>query len=1157
LKSIATIFVSAVLILITVAANADPVSVRVSKGDGYGRIAFTWPAPVPFTASISNRQLVVRFGRPVESNFAGIPGGISQYIGRPSLQNGGRTVVFPLRGNYDLNYNQRGRTVTVDVVDLDPPPRTAVARAAPAASAPARIARAPQRQQRLVGAAAPAGAETVAVRVGTHPDYQRLVFDWNRAVGYRLDRRGNRADLTFARPAQIDLGRVTRGTLANIPAARARAGAGETVVTLNVPSSSRIRHFKSGTKVVVDVYNPTGANDARAAATQPASESTTSASLPAPAKPAAKPAAKSPTKAVRAEPLQAPDAKSAFVASTASGTQAKPPVALSPPGAAAKQASGKPAPSPASKPAPSTATAAAPAAAVAAAATPTAGTAASLRFDWTEPVGSAVFRRAGSLWIVFDKAKKIDTAKVKSDLKNIARSVTQIPSPGGTFLRLITAEGFNPSIRRDGFAWIYDFKRQGLSPKTPVEPKSQPNSAAGPRMLINIAQAGDALPIRDAVVGDNLVVIPFIPLSHGIARQYSLPQFRILPSAQGMVVKPYIDNLRVQSMPQGISLSSTGRLVLSSLTPKAEVNAKLGGGFKKLSRVLEAGTWRIARRVKGVGDFNKKRAELFEKIISSKRKDRQKRRLALAQFLAANHYGYEAIGILRTMAGDEPALESNPKFRLLRGITNYLIDRIDEAEKDFSQSGLDGTDEGEFWRAVVMASKGKSIEAAGMLKKTGSVFKVYPRYIKMRVGMVVSNAAVSAGDVKFAAEYLGVLAEEKPTGTEIDQLALIEGRVNQISGNFDAAVSAWEGVENGEHRPSIARAILLRTDLLLGRKKIEADEAAEELEKLRFSWRGGDFEYDLLRKLGTLYIKSGDYRNGLRTLRQAVTYFKDKPTTGNVTKEMAKAFVDLYLNDKADSMQPVRAIALFEEFKELTPSGTDGEEMIRKLADRLAAVDLLGPAATLLEEQIKSRLKGVDRARVGARLAAIYLLNKQPNLAREALQKSASSGLRPEVSAQRRLLSARALMEMNQSPSAIALLEDDDSREADLLRSEIFWKDTDWANATKPLQRLVRSMGAGPGDPLEETQAQTVLNLAVALALSGNERGIGRLRKDYGVSMDATEFKDAFRLIASSNTVGLLDYRTVASKVATVNNFKSFMSAYRERLKAGKLSSLN
>lgn len=1121
--------------LITVAAGADPVSVGVSKGDGYGRIVFNWPAPVPFTASISNRQLVVRFGRPVQSSFAGFPGAISEYIGSPSLQNGGRTVVFPLNGNYDLNYNQRGRTVTVDVVDLEPPPRAATPAAVSApASAPARAARAAPRR---------AGAESVDVRTGVHADYQRLVFDWNKSVGYKVARRGNRADIVFARPAQIDLGRVRRGRLANIPAAEARTGASETTVTLSIPSSSRIRHFKSGTKVVVDIYNPTGANDARAAAAQPAPKpaaaTATASAQPAARKPAAaKPAAKSPTRSVKAEPLSAP---------TAPGAKGKPPVALVPPGAAAKPASANSAPSAAaiSAPAPAAAPNGPPAAS------------ASLRFDWSEPVGSAVFRRAGSLWIVFDKSKKIDTAKVRSDLKNIARSATQIPSPGGTFLRLITAEGFNPSIRRDGFAWIYDFKRQGLAPRTPITPKSQPSSPGGARMLINVAQAGEAMPIRDSVVGDNLVVVPFIPLAHGIDRQYALPQFRILPSAQGMVIKPYIDNLRVQSMSQGVALSSTGRLVLSPLSPKTEANAKLGGGFKKLSRAVPVNAWRLARRVKGIGDFINKRAELFENVTSSKRADRQKRRLALTQFLAANKYGYEAIGVLATMVADEPALESNSEFRLTRGITNYLIDRVDEAEKNFSLSGLDGNDEGEFWRAVVMASKGKPIEAAGTLKKTGSVFKIYPRHIKMRVGMVVANAAVSAGDVKFAVEYLGVLAEEKPTGTEIDQLALIEGRVNQISGNFDAAVAAWEEVESGDHRPSAARAVLLRTDLLLGRKKIEADEAAVELEKLRFSWRGGDFEYDLLRKLGALHIKSGDYRNGLRTLRQAVTYFKDKPTTGNITKEMAKAFADLYLNDKADAMQPVRAIALFEEFKELTPSGADGEEMIRKLADRLAAVDLLGPAAKLLEEQIKSRLKGVERARVGIRLAAIYLLNKQPKLAREGLQKSASPDLPPGVAAQRRLLSARALMEMNQSPSAIALLEDDDSREADLLRSEIFWKDTDWANATKPLQRLVRSMGAGPGDPLDETQALTVLNLAVALALSGNERGIGRLRKDHGVSMDATEFKDAFRLIASPNTVGLLDYRTVASKVATVNNFKSFMSTYRDRLKSGKLSSLN
>jgi hypothetical protein len=251
---------AALLVLASVVARADPVRVRVSKGDGFGRITFNWPSPVPVSADILNSQLVVRFGRPVESHFAGIPGGISQYIGRPSLQNGGHTVVFPLRGNYDLNYNQRGRTVTVDVVDLEPPPRAAPAAAA-SAPGPARTAPAAPRR---------AGAETVGVRTGAHADYQRLVFDWNRSVGYKVGRRGNRVDIVFARPAQINLGRVKRGRLANVPAAEARAGANETTVTLSVPSSSRIRHFKSGARVVVDIYNPTGTNDARVVATKPA-----------------------------------------------------------------------------------------------------------------------------------------------------------------------------------------------------------------------------------------------------------------------------------------------------------------------------------------------------------------------------------------------------------------------------------------------------------------------------------------------------------------------------------------------------------------------------------------------------------------------------------------------------------------------------------------------------------------------------------------------------------------------------------------------------------------------------------------------------------------------------------------------------------------------
>ena len=45
-----------------------------------------------------------------------------------------------------------------------------------------------------------------------------------------------------------------------------------------------------------------------------------------------------------------------------------------------------------------------------------------------------------------------------------------------------------------------------------------------------------------------------------------------------------------------------------------------------------------------------------------------------------------------------------------------------------------------------------------------------------------------------------------------------------------------------------------------------------------------------------------------------------KLMSAKVTEEMVKAFDDLYLKDAADTMAPVRAIALFDEFKELAPS---------------------------------------------------------------------------------------------------------------------------------------------------------------------------------------------------------------------------------------------
>ncbi len=1112
------------LLLAVHPARADKVSVQGTARDGTGRITFNWPSPVPYVAKIQGRQLIIQFARPVEANFTSAARRLNKFIGRPTLRNGGLIVSFPLKGTFDLNYFARGRTVIVDIVDPNP---TAAPEKVPAVKTAAKTPPTAKATPAPSPTSAPSStrtSENVGVRAGVHPNYDRVVFDWRKSVPYKVDKKGNRTTITFDRPANVNVSTLNNRRLSNFRGAGAQVGGKQTVVTLSVPSSSRVKHFRSGSKVVVDVLNPTGANDAPPvqkllAESAPTAKKTTAASK------SAKPVSLTPQKA---------------------GAKQK--------GGSAKDAAAKVKPQGKSTPKDAKSAAQEPAT-VEADVDPKDVKAVTLRIDWTSPTAAAVFRRAGNLWLVFDRKQTIDVRKLQQSAGTAVRKIEQIPSDHATILRFATVSGINPSLKRDGLAWIFDFKQQPLQPQVEIETKSQPNSPVGARLFISVAGSGEPVPFKDVEVGDNLVVIPVIPLGHGLPKKYRYPQVQILPTAQGIVVKPSIDNLRVRAIQQGVELTSASKLALTSLLPKVSARAK-PGSIRSLSRIFKLNTWRQARRMK-ISDFRKVRQKMLNRLSLSQGAERQKERMKYAIFLFANHFGYEAIGVLRSIESENPDIITNKQFRLLKGATNFTIGRYEDALKDLDHGSMDDNDEGEFWRAAALAGSGKLVEAAAVLSKKGSVFRPYPRAIKIPLGLLVTDAAIAAGDIKTGIKYLEMLAEEDPTPKEIDQLALLEGKLKKLSGDFDGAIAAWEEVEQGEHRPSMADAIVLRTDLSLELKQIKAKEAIEELEGLRFSWRGGEFEFNLLRRLGRLYLDIGDYGNGLRTLQAAASYFKGNPNAGEVTQEMASAFANLYLNDAADSMPPVRAIALFDEFKELTPSSKTGDEMIRKLADRLAAVDLLGRAAKLLEHQVKFRLKGVEKARVGARLAAVQLLNREPKAAQIALNSSKESGLLPDLEVQRRHLTARALIDLMRQAEAIVLLEDDESREAELLRAEVFWASQTWPLAAKALQKLVTMSGAVPGKPLSEKQSQYVLNYAIAIALAGNERGVVRLKNDYSKAMVAGPFKDAFQLIASPNSIGLIDYRTVAAKVKTVSNFKNFMAAYKDRLKEGNLSSLN
>ena len=140
-----------------------------------------------------------------------------------------------------------------------------------------------------------------------------------------------------------------------------------------------------------------------------------------------------------------------------------------------------------------------------------------------------------------------------------------------------------------------------------------------------------------------------------------------------------------------------------------------------------------------------------------------------------------------------------------------------------------------------------------------------------------------------------------------------------------------------------------------------------ELEMLSVIWRG-----DAHRGEDAEQMLAQDLRRNrplCRTLLAAAktaTRLQPNSELSRQGQDAASAlFSQLYLGPKGDDMKPVDALAMFYEYRELTPIGRRGDEMIRRLADRLVAVDLLDQAAELLQYQVDKRLEGAARAQVG------------------------------------------------------------------------------------------------------------------------------------------------------------------------------------------------
>ncbi len=228
----------------------------------------------------------------------------------------------------------------------------------------------------------------------------------------------------------------------------------------------------------------------------------------------------------------------------------------------------------------------------------------------------------------------------------------------------------------------------------------------------------------------------------------------------------------------------------------------------------------------------------------------------------------------------------------------------------------------------------------------------------------------------------------------------------------------------------------------------------------------------------------GDAPEAFETLRRLAEQYAPADVAEAARERLTDMMARLALDE--GTLSSSAKARLFYEMIDYAPPGAEGDALIRTVAGRLQALDLLAEAAELLEHQVFTRLRGAERAIVAADLAELYLDDGKPADARRVIAATRIAGLDKKANRRRLLLEAEALAGVDDGEASLALLEGFEAPEATQLRADIYWRRNDW----RPAAEAYRAIATITPAPLGDRGRDTVLRAAIAYLLAKDEAGL-------------------------------------------------------------------
>jgi len=964
-------------------------------------------------------------------------------------------------------------------------------------------------------------AQNVQMRTGIHANYSRLVVDWPSKTSQTIKKQGQTLTITFDKAANPNATNVDTAKSRNINNVKV-SKTDPLTITVQMLGENRHRSFYAGNRFVLDIYNLPGTKPTNVAAVKP---------KPAPPKkftPAKEPKpAPTPTPAQETKPLKdvVKEARTAKVEPVEKEqlieTDKQEPefAQLENPGLQS---------------------------------------ASLIALGSTQPTGIAVFERGDKIYIVNDDPDLLIRPKVSGPDSNYLLPLDTTTTDAA---KIFTANRqIGSLIRTQGGGLLWKVIVSGIRSKEeaiePVRKDVVEGDFRSGKLVIPFEEPGKTLEIPDPITGSNLIIVTSKTSKDFTGQRRTFPEFDILESAAGLAILSRVDDLEVKIKEAGVEISRPGGLAILA---QSRVNRD-----KAMDKVAQSQTQNDTKRIfdfknwslGGIDAIRENKNILLSNASQLPDSERDAALMSLAKMYLANGMGAEALGFLYMIENYNQDIANTAEFRAIRGAANALDYKTENAFNDMAIQDLDQFEEIGFWKAYALADIGDWQQAIEVLPASANILYDYPDQIMSRLGLVTAEVALRAGNTTLATDILRMLEDQKDilNDPQIAALHYLQGELSRQQGNIEQAIKDWKPLIEGIDDLYRAKAGLALMRLKIDEERIEPKDAIDTLERLRYAWRGDELEARIGYWLGRTYFEAGKFVRGLNLMREGATVAAGTNFGGRITNEMTDILTELYLSEALDSVSPLDAVTLYDQFSELIPSGETGDKVVERLADRLTAADLLGRAANLLSYQLNHRLDGFEAYNVAVKLAAIYLLDSKAPEALEVLDIAQvkfdtlpQDIQTPDKIQDMTLLRARALSRNGRPDQGIKMLEGlNNNPTTNRLRADIAWTAGYWDDAASALGDVIIDQNISLTRPLSEDHTTLILHRAISLNLASDRIGLANMREKYTDSMAQTEKARIFEVITRPRqNAALADRETMLGIVSEVDLFSDFLESYK------------